>query len=112
MTCWTRERAVLAKARDYRDTQVAPMGGYRKRAEFPLPLIAGYRELGVAGGTLTGHGCPGLFPVAEDLVAAGSARGDRSIATINAVHSGLARTTIGMLRSAQQQERWLAALVR
>ena len=66
------------------DTQVAPVvNDYWERAEFPLALVAGYRELGVAGGTLTGHGC-GLSPVAEGLVAAELARRDGSNATFNA----------------------------
>ena len=106
-----RERAVLDRVRTYCDTQVAPVANdYWERAEFPLPLIAGYRELHVAGGTLTGHGCPGLSPVAEGLVAAELARGDGSIATFNAVHSGLAMTAVGLLGSEEQKARWLPAL--
>jgi glutaryl-CoA dehydrogenase len=106
-----RERAVLDRVRTYCDTQVAPVvNDYWERAEFPLPLIAGYRDLHVAGGTLRGHGCPGLSPVAEGLVAAELARGDGSIATFNAVHSGLAMTAIGLLGSDEQKARWLPAL--
>ncbi len=106
-----RERAVLHRVRDYCDTQVAPVANdFWERAEFPLPLVAGYRELRVAGGTLTGHGCPGLSPVLEGLVAAELARGDGSIATFNAVHSGLAMAAIGLLGSEEQQARWLPAM--
>ena len=106
-----RERAVLARVREYCDTQVAPVANdFWERAEFPLSLVAGYRELGIAGGTLVGHGCPGLSPVAEGLVAAELARGDGSIATFNAVHSGLAMAAIGLLGSDEQQARWLPAM--
>ena len=106
-----RERAVVARVREYCDTQVAPVANdFWERAEFPLTLVAGYRELRVAGGTLTGHGCPGLSPVAEGLVAAELARGDGSIATFNAVHSGLAMTAIGLLGSPEQKARWLPAM--
>lgn len=106
-----RERAVLARVRDYCDTQVAPVANdYWERAEFPLELVAGYRELGVAGGALTGYGCPGLSPLAEGMVAAELARGDGSIATFNAVHSGLAMTTIGLLGSDEQKLRWLTPM--
>ena len=92
-----RPRAGRAgRVREYCDTQVAPVvNDYWERAEFPTPLVAGYRELGVAGGALRGFGCPGLSPLAEGLVAAELARGDGSIATFNAVHSGLAMTAIG-----------------
>jgi len=103
-----RERAVLATVRAWCDTEVAPVANdYWERAEFPMPLVAGYRELGVAGGALQGFGCPGLSPLAEGLVAAELARGDGSIATFNAVHSGLAMTAIGLLGSDEQKQRWL-----
>jgi glutaryl-CoA dehydrogenase len=103
-----RERAVLRRVREYCDTQVAPVANdYWERAEFPAPLVPGYRELGVAGGSLSGFGCPGLTPLAEGMVAAELARGDGSIATFNAVHSGLAMATIGLLGSDEQKERWL-----
>jgi len=106
-----RERAVLARVREYCDTQVAPVvNDYWERAEFPMPLVAGYRELGVAGGALRGFGCPGLSPLAEGLVAAELARGDGSIATFNAVHSGLAMTAIGALGSDEQKQRWLPSM--
>ncbi len=106
-----RERAILHRVRDWCDTEVAPVANdFWERAEFPLPLVAGYGALGVAGGTLTGHGCPGLSPVAEGLVAAELARGDGSIATFNAVHSGLAMTAVGLLGSDEQQARWLPAM--
>lgn len=106
-----RERAVLDRVRAYCDRDVAPVANeYWERAELPVALIAGYRDLGVAGGALQGHGCPGLSTVAEGMVAAELARGDGSIATFNAVHSGLAMTTIGLLGSEEQRERWLPDL--
>ena len=106
-----RERTLLAQVREYCDTQVAPVANdFWERAEFPAQLVAGYRALGVAGGTLTGHGCPGLSPVAEGLVAAELARGDGSIATFGAVHSGLVMTTFGLLGSEEQKARWLPSL--
>jgi glutaryl-CoA dehydrogenase len=45
--------------------------------------------------------------LAEGVIAAELARGDGSIATLNAVHSGLARTTIAMLGSEEQQAQYL-----
>jgi len=103
-----RERALLRQVRAWCDTAVAPVANdHWERAELPVSLIEGYAGLGVAGGALAGHGCPGLSPVAEGLVAAELARGDGSMATFNAVHSGLAMTTIGLLGSDEQRERWL-----
>lgn len=106
-----REREVLRRVREYCDTQVAPVANeYWERAEFPIPLVEGYRKLEVAGGALSGYGCPGLSPLAEGMVAAELARGDGSIATFNAVHSGLAMTAIGLLGSEEQKQRWLVPM--
>jgi glutaryl-CoA dehydrogenase len=90
------------------DTEVSPIAAeYWESAEFPFDLVAGYAALGIAGGSITGDGCPGLSPLAEGMIAAELARGDGSISTLNAVHSGLAMTTIGMLGSAEQRARYL-----
>ena len=47
----------------------------------------------------SGTVAPGVSFLAEGVIAAELARGDGSIATLNAVHSGLAMTTIAMLGS-------------
>ncbi len=102
------ERALRDRVRRFCDDEVVPIANdYWERAEFPLPIVAGYRRLRIAGGSLTGHGCPGLSPLLEGLVAAELARGDGSLSTLNAVHSGLAMTAIGMLGSEEQRDRWL-----
>ena len=102
------ERAIRDRVRIWVDTQVSPIAAdYWERAEFPAALVPGYAALGIAGGSLTGDGCPGLSYLAEGMIAAELARGDGSIATLNAVHSGLAMTTIGMLGSAEQRAQYL-----
>ena len=80
---------------------------YWEAARFPVELVKGYGALGIAGGSLVGDGCPGLSFLAEGMIAAELASGDGSIATLNAVHSGLAMTTIGMLGSAEQRAQYL-----
>jgi glutaryl-CoA dehydrogenase len=83
---------------------VAPAAaGYWERAEFPVELARGYGRLGIAGGSIVGNGCPGVSFLAEGVIAAELARGDGSIATLKAVHSGLAMTTIAMLGSEEQR---------
>ncbi|MET0863068.1 MAG: acyl-CoA dehydrogenase family protein [Nakamurella sp.] len=102
------ERAIRDRVRAWVDTEVSPIAGeYWEQARFPAELVAGYGELGIAGGSIVGDGCPGLSYLAEGMIAAELARGDGSIATLNAVHSGLAMTTIGMLGSAEQRARYL-----
>src|SRR6478735_12132563 len=105
------ERRLRDRVREWCDTAVSPIAAdYWESAEFPFDLVAGYAALGIAGGSITGDGCPGLSPLAEGMIAAELARGDGSISTLNAVHSGLAMTTIGMLGSAEQRARYLPRL--
>src|SRR6516162_586277 len=107
----SRERDLRDRVRRFCDTEVVPVAGqYWERAEFPRPLLRGYAGLGVAGATIQGYGCAGISPVAEGFIVAELARGDGSLATLNAVHSGLAMTTIAMLGSAEQRQRWLPAM--
>ena len=96
------------RVRQWCDTEVAPAAaGYWERAEFPVELAKGYGRLGIAGASIVGNGCPGVSFLAEGVIAAELARGDGSIATLNAVHSGLAMTTIAMLGSEEQQAQYL-----
>ena len=102
------ERAIRDRVRHWCDTAVSPIANdFWEDARFPVELIPGYAQLGIAGGSLVGDGCPGLSYVAEGMIAAELARGDGSIATLNAVHSGLAMTTIGMLGSPEQRAQYL-----
>jgi glutaryl-CoA dehydrogenase len=102
------ERAIRDRVRSWVDTEVSPIAAdYWEQARFPAELVEGYGELGIAGGSLVGDGCPGLTYLAEGMIAAELARGDGSIATLNAVHSGLAMTTIGMLGSTEQRAQYL-----
>ena len=90
-----QEREMRDRVRRWCDTEVAPAAaGYWERAEFPVELAKGYGRLGIAGASIVGNGCPGVSFLAEGVIAAELARGDGSIATLNAVHSGLAMTTI------------------
>lgn len=107
------ERAIRDRVRAWCDSEVVPAAnGYWERAEFPVDLVEGYGKLEVAGGQIEGFGCPGMSAVAEGLVALELARGDGSLSTFNGVHSGLAMTTIAMLGSSEQKERWLPAMAR
>ena len=108
-----RERAVRDRVRRFSDEQVIPViNRYWEAAEFPFELIPRIAELGIAGGTVKGHGCAGLSPVAAGLVAMELARGDGSVSTFYGVHSGLAMGSIAMLGSAEQKRRWLPPMAR
>jgi glutaryl-CoA dehydrogenase len=105
------ERAIRDRVRTFVDERLIPVAAdYWERAEFPRELVAPYAELGVAGGSITGYGCPGMSPLAEGLVTLELARGDGSFSTFHSVHSGLAMTAIGLLGSDEQKQRWLPGL--
>jgi len=107
------ERAVCDRVRRFSDEEVAPViNGYWERAEFPFELVPKLARLDVCGGTIQGHGCPGLSPLAAGLAAMELARGDGSVSTFYGVHSGLAMTAIGLLGSEEQKDRWLPAMAR
>ena len=107
------ERAVRDRVRAFCDTEVLPIiNGYWERAEFPFPIVPKLAELGVCGGSIAGHGCPGLSAVASGLVAMELARCDGSVSTFHGVHSGLAMHSIALCGSEEQQERWLPAMAR
>jgi len=109
----TEERAVRDRVRAFVDAEVRPIiAGYWERGAFPAELVPGLRGLGVMGGAIGGHGCPGLSAVADGLVAAELARGDASVATFHAVHSGLAMGTVARCGSEEQRARWLPAMAR
>ena len=107
------ERAVRDRVRAFCEREVRPViNGYWERAQFPFELLPGLAELGVVGGTIRGHGCPGLSPLAAGLVAQELARGDGSLATFYGVQSGLAMTSIALLGSEEQRARWLPGMAR
>ena len=74
-----------------------------------IPKIA---ELGIAGTTIEGYGCPGMSHLSAGLVAVEMSRGDGSINTFLGVHSNLAMGTIAMLGGEEQKEKWLPPMAR
>jgi glutaryl-CoA dehydrogenase len=109
----TEERAIRDRVRAFCDAEVTPViNEYWERAEFPFVLIPKLAELNVAGGSIQGYGCPNMSALASGLVALELARGDASICTFFGVHSGLAMSSIAMLGSEEQKQRWLPQMAR
>jgi glutaryl-CoA dehydrogenase len=107
------ERDIRTRVSTFVDEQVLPVANhYWEQALFPADLVSRWAELGMAGGTIQGHGCPGLTPLGEGLVTMQLARGDGSLALIHAVHSGLNMHAIDMLGSEEQKGRWLPDMAR
>ncbi|GCE29524.1 acyl-CoA dehydrogenase [Dictyobacter alpinus] len=107
------ERTIRQKVRHFCDTEVIPIiNDYWERAAFPFELIPKLAQLKLAGGSIKGYGCPGMSTVAAGLIGLELARGDASICTFYGVHSGLAMSSIAMLGSEEQKQRWLPAMAR
>ena len=108
-----QEREIRDRVRSFCDREVLPViNGYWERAEFPFELVPKIAELGVVGGTISGHGCPGMSAVAAGLVAMEWARADGSMGTFYGVQSFLAMQAIDMLGSDEQRDRWLPPMAR
>ncbi|HYL44935.1 MAG TPA: acyl-CoA dehydrogenase family protein [Ktedonobacteraceae bacterium] len=109
----SEERSIRNKVRAFCDKEVIPIiNDYWERAEFPFELIPRLASLHIAGGSNQGYGCPGMSAVATGLIALELARGDASICTFFGVHSGLAMSSIAMLGSEEQKQRWLSPMAR
>jgi glutaryl-CoA dehydrogenase len=107
------ERDLRDRVRAYGDEHVLPViNDYWERAAFPFELIAPLAELGVVGGIIDGHGCPGLSRRAAGIAARELARIDGSLNTFFGVHSGLAMGAIALLGSEAQKQRWLPPMAR
>jgi glutaryl-CoA dehydrogenase len=105
------ERSIRDKVREFCNKEVIPIiNDYWERAEFPFELIPKIAALNIAGGSISGYGCPGTSTVASGLIALELGRGDASICTFFGVHSGLAISSIAMLGSEEQKQHWLPAM--
>ena len=101
-------RGVLLRVREYMEKIIQPViNHYWIREEFPFDLVAGMRELGIAGLSYAGYGCPGRSALLDGMMAMEIARVDPSIATFFGVHGGLAMGSIYLCGSPEQKQRWL-----
>jgi len=103
--------ALRKRVRDVMETHIAPvMAKYWEKAEFPFEVVPKLASLMVAGGTIKGYGCPGLSVLGSALTMSEVARVDASCSTFLLVHSSLCMTTIAMLGSEEQKQKYLPGL--
>ncbi|MEQ8839802.1 MAG: acyl-CoA dehydrogenase family protein [Miltoncostaeaceae bacterium] len=108
-----RDAALREAVRRYCDEEVRPIiNGCWERAEFPVAALPGLARLGIVGGTIAGHGAPGLSARAAGVAAMELARCDGSLSTFFGVQSGLVMRAIHMHGSEEQRRRWLPGLAR
>lgn len=109
----SEQRALQMKVRNFMETEVAPIvNEFWLRDEFPHELIPKFGELGLAGVTYEGYGCPNLPFLMEGVLAMEMARIDASIATFFGVQSGLTMGSVYMCGSDEQKQEWLPAMNR
>jgi glutaryl-CoA dehydrogenase len=107
------QRGLCQRVRRFMDTEVSPIiNPYWERAEFPHQLIPKMADLGIMGFQIQGYGCPGMSNVTAGMVILELARGDLSISTFSGVHSALAMTSIALLGSEEQKQRFLPPMAR
>ncbi len=107
------DRALVKKVRAFVDETVLPViNEYWEKADFPYEILPKLGELGIIGTAIEGYGAPGLTRLQAGLVAMELSRGDGSLNTFNAVHSGLAMGTINLLGSEEQKQRWLPQMAK
>ena len=85
------ERAIRDRVRAFAEHEVLPIiNDYWERAEFPFELVPKLAELGIAGSTIEGYGCPGMSRAAAGIVAArgGARRRERQHLLRRALGSG------------------------
>ena len=108
-----QEREIRNRVRAFAEREVLPIiNRYWEKAEFPFELVPKLAELGIAGTTIEGNGCPGMSRLGAGVVARELARADGSVNTFFGVHSGLAMGAIDMLGSDEQRRKWLPPMAR
>lgn len=107
------EKRTLDKVRAFMQTKVAPVvTKHWDDATFPFELVAGVRDLNIAGGGLQGYGCAGGSTLLTGFIAMEMAKVDASFTTFFGVHSGLAMGSIYLGGSEEQKQKWLPPMAR
>ena len=103
----------LRRTRQFVDDDVLPViNDYWEQAQVPFELIAKMATLDIIGDGIIGYGCPPMSPIAAGLIHMELHRGDASVGTFHGVHCGLALSSMAMLGSEEQKERWLPPMAR
>ena len=107
------EREVLQRVRAFMEANVAPViNKYWAEDSFPHELVAGFRDLRIAGMGYHGYGCAEGSTLLAGFVAMEISRVDCSCATFFGVHSGLAMGSIFLCGSEDQKQKWLPPMAR
>lgn len=107
------EAEIVLRTRRFLETEVAPRANeFWEKAESPTHLLPRLAELDIVG---LGYGIGGREPARKVLtgwLGLEFSRIDPSTGTMFTVHSGLAMSSIAILGSDEQKDRWLPAMQR
>ena len=107
------DRRLIGRLQAFLAAEVAPIANWHwSREKFPHHLIGQLGELGVAGLSYDGYGCPGRSSLLDGFVTLEFARVDPSMATFLGVHAGLAMGSIYLCGSEEQKRAWLPPMAR
>ena len=102
------EQELLAKLRNYLETEVKPIvNDHWARAEFPLAIVKGLADLGVFGLPWEETRPFENSAVFRGWVALELARIDASVATLVGMQNGLVMGAVGVAGSPEQRAEWL-----
>ncbi|MDJ0361703.1 acyl-CoA dehydrogenase family protein [Rhodococcus sp. H29-C3] len=105
------ETKIVMKVRDFLTAEVAPRANeFWEKGESPVHLLPKIAELDITG---LGYEFDGRIPARKVLtgwLGLEFARVDPSTSTMFSVHSGLAMSSISILGSEEQRQRWLPSM--
>jgi len=104
------DREIWERAQGFIDQAAPRMAAAWDTAEYPLDLVRQLGELDLLTDGVSHPLLSTVSPLAAGLVNMEISRGDGSLGTVIAVQAGLALRTLGLLGSAEQQEKWLRPL--
>ncbi|XP_021300553.1 acyl-coenzyme A oxidase 4, peroxisomal-like [Herrania umbratica] len=109
----SEEQEILARVRAFAETEIAPIANRQwAAAEFPHELVPGFAALDVVGLAREWPDRRAYSRLLTSFVSLELSRADPSMATFFGVHAGLALTSIDLLGSEEQKQRWLPAMRR
>src|SRR3954470_22423689 len=105
------EQVYLHRVRDFMKSEVEPtVNQHWQRGSFPFEIVPGFRQLGLAGLTYHGFGCPGRSFLLDGMVAMELSPTDPSIATFSGVHGVLSMGSIYLCGSDKQKQLYLPSM--
>ena len=107
------EAKIVLKVREFLAAEVAPRANeFWEKAESPVHLLPKIAELEITGLGYEFEGRTAARKVLTGWLGMEFSRVDPSTGTMFSVHSGLAMSSISILGSDEQRERWLPAMRR